>query len=293
VARPRRPPPRTPTNYASQAQFKKSVKKKLLEWVRQAPEKYGPATPPPGSAWAPAPGVRVEWFDVPKRELTRYRRGTPDDTAEYIRENWPLEGDARLVTLGPYVWRVVDVTAERGRRCATLWSEYAIGMGQYHSRFEAVTWATSELRSYLNGPFFDDLPKAVRDRVAPTRVVTLDNPLWEIEGGPDCPDDRVFLPAMEDLTGPWEGKAEADIKAAPEEERPDHVARLPQGADLRERYGDLWGPKTRPVGGGDAVWWWLRSPGQHRNTAAVVSPSGAVDAEGSMSATLSAVCAPL
>lgn len=60
---------------------------------------------------------------------------------------------------------------------------------------DVVSWETSALRRYLNGPFFSDLPASVRERV----VRINHGNRFSVGGVRDSDCDRVFLLSMEEV----------------------------------------------------------------------------------------------
>ena len=72
-----------------------------------------------------------------------------------------------IIEFGDYNWRVLDVRDGR----ALIITENVIQRRQYHHTPEHVTWATSDVRRWLNNDFFITFSATDRARIAETTVV--------------------------------------------------------------------------------------------------------------------------
>jgi hypothetical protein len=176
-------------------------------------------------------------FELPASLVERYRRGHPDEVARLIRAG--AIGGQDLVTLGDWVWRVLQV----GDRSALVLSEFLVDVRPYHERLTAITWADCSLRAWLNGEFFEGLSPDLRERVSVAHLADHDNPSWETLGGPPT-EDRVFLLSYREAeTEAWFPSVES---------------------------------RTCARHDGRKTWWWLRSPGGDGGYAAGVYDDGYV-----------------
>ena len=107
-------------------------------------------------------------------------------------------------------------------------------------------WEACTLRAWLNGTFYKNLPAADRARIAETALVNGRNGDYGTRAGGDSL-DFVFLLSLE----------QAKLYF------PDDAARVAKDP------------------GGNAAWWWLRSPGEKAGLAAVVDRAGALGSAGS------------
>ncbi|MDR1807043.1 MAG: DUF6273 domain-containing protein, partial [Propionibacteriaceae bacterium] len=234
----------------------------------ERPEEIPPA---PSRGGRPAGGVPQRTVDV--TGLVRYKApersseaavqavmtAILDSAPEPSRSAWRDTGLA--VELSGWTWRVLAVDGDPGTRRALLLADGVVGRGPYHRADEAVVWADSDLRAWLNSEFLAGLGKAVVDRVAEAAVDNEDNPTWGTPGGP-ATSDRVFLLSQREAAGYLAGQWEVDWGEV----------RLRGGlgdARLSARDED-----------GASAWWWLRSPGGAPVLAADVSPGGSLHGGG-------------
>lgn len=94
-------------------------------------------------------------------------------------------------------WRVLR--REAGR--ALVLSERALAVLPYHRQLQETTWASSDLRHWLNTVFlplsFSETEKAL---ILPAAVATPDNPNFGSSGG-EVTEDRLFLLSVEEVAG--------------------------------------------------------------------------------------------
>ena len=187
-----------------------------------------------------------------------------------------------IITFGAIEWRVLDVQDDR----ALLISEYILFERAYHtdgatqneiwvdggiwadgfdwSRLN-TTWEHSDIRAYLNGEFLSSFSAADRSRIAEVTNTNIDNQWLGTSGGNDT-NDRIFLLSLEEVVRYFGDSGQLW-------NRPDGgwgwIA--DQYSDARVAYvaGEAW-----------ASWWWLRSPGNGSDTAALVGSDGGVDMNG-------------
>lgn len=149
----------------------------------------------------------------------------------------------------PIEW--VVLAKEDGR--ALLLSKYALDSRSYNDDYEDVTWATCDLRSWLNGEFYEAAFSAGDQAlVAESGLANPDNASWGTPGGADT-QDRVFLLSIDEV----------------EQYLPTYEERvcLPTAQAVAN------GARTYENGACD---WWLRSPGGVARRAAGVYSYGSV-----------------
>ena len=146
-------------------------------------------------------------------------------------------------------WLVLDRVEDR----ALVVSEYGLDVRPYDGTFEAATWETCSLRSWLNGAFLEEaFGTEEQGRIREKALTNPDNAEYGTEGGSDTV-DRVFLLSME----------EAERYFSSEEERqasPTEYAKA-QGAYVGDN------------GNAD---WWLRSPGASPHGAGGIDAGGGI-----------------
>ena len=146
-------------------------------------------------------------------------------------------------------WLVLEEDKENQR--VLLLALDCVTYREYHNSLKKVTWKECDLRKWLNGTFLNDALCKKYEQILPVTVHTNDNARWGTVGGEDAKEDRLFLLSLEEVNN-YFGVAEFYKPC------PSLVARL----------------------NGDAVWWWLRSPGRNRRHAAGVSNDGSVLEDG-------------
>ena len=174
----------------------------------------------------------------------------------------------------PIKWRVL----ENADGQLFLLSDQNLDVFQYHVDYESVTWATSTMRSWLNGygaaqntgsdngiDYTDDnfIDTAFSDgeqgAIVDTTVVNDDNPDYNTEGGENT-NDKIFLLSI--------AEAQNSSYFADNSSRiATNTAYVAGGGKLGSSYMN---------GVGEAGYWWLRSPGDLDHRAAGVSVDGGV-----------------
>jgi len=159
----------------------------------------------------------------------------------------------------PIEWLVLKNDGQK----ALLISKYALDCQPYNTSRTGVTWKTSSLRNWLNSTFFNQAFGSNEQNMIRSTQVTADaNPMFTTSLGNDTK-DNVFL-----LSIPEAKKyfiSDTARMCAPT----DYA--IAKGAYADDDY------KT---GGRAACWWWLRSPGDSSNYAAIVSHVGSVNCRG-------------
>ena len=168
----------------------------------------------------------------------------------------------------PIKWRVL----ENADGQLFLLSDQNLDVFQYHTEYESVTWATSTMRSWLNGygashntgdsggiDYTDDnfintaFSEKEQKAIADTTVVNDDNPTYGTEGGENT-NDKIFLLSI----------AEAQNSSY----FADDNSRIATNTAYAKEQGAHTYSST---GAGD---WWLRSPGYGDIDAALVDGDG-------------------
>lgn len=160
--------------------------------------------------------------------------------------------------IDPIKWRVL----ENANGQLFLLSDQNLDVFQYHVDYESVTWATSTMRSWLNGygaaqntgsdngiDYTDDnfIDTAFSDgeqgAIVDTTVVNDDNPDYNTEGGENT-NDKIFLLSI--------AEAQNSSYFADDSSRiATNTAYVAGGGKIGSSYMN---------GVGEAGYWWLRSP---------------------------------
>ena len=160
------------------------------------------------------------------------------------------------LTIGSYggeavEWRVLAVSGTK----VLVISRYGLEPRWYHSANESVTWETSEIRSWLNGTFYNGtFTQAEKGRV---QVTAVENKTWHSQQAPagNNTNDRLFLLSYTEASTYFSSNA-------------DRVCYPTQYAKNKGALTDSNG----------ACYWWLRSPGAAGvNAAENVYPSGLIE----------------
>lgn len=191
------------------------------------------------------------------------------------------------VTLGtwggePIEWQVME---DRGDGSYILLSVRALDTVPYNDTETEVTWETSSVRAWLNGPFYETaFSAAEKERIVLSRVVTPDNPSSGVSGGEDT-EDCVYLLSAEEVNAlfPTGESESADVLLC----LPTRVAAVNGASELSAEETQTAQPRyAYPLKAGTCSWW-LRSPGDADAQAALVDPFGVT---GSRSVSAADVC---
>ena len=136
----------------------------------------------------------------------------------------------------PIEWDVISV--EDGKML--LISKNVLGVRPYYTGNNVVTWESSDLRVWLNNPFYN---KSF-DESEQVQIVTVtnsnpDNPSFGTDGGNDT-EDKVFLLSIDEANALFDSNQARN----------------------------------------NGSWWWLRSPGENSKCAASVDVDGRVCTDG-------------
>ncbi len=182
--------------------------------------------------------------DIPERYREKRER---IDVASYETTTFGQWGGE------PIVWRVLKRDDDK----VLLISERSLDSVPYHSFYNTITWAKSDLRKWANSTFVADaFSKDELSRLVLNKVHTDDDALWETVGGDDC-DDLVYLLSVEEAQRYFISSDD----------------RMAEPTDFA-RKNDIY------VENGYTLWW-LRSPGHGQGFASTIWPVGGVDTAGS------------
>lgn len=144
-------------------------------------------------------------------------------------------------------WLVLDV--QDGK--ALVISKYGLDVEPYHSSQVDVTWETCSLRSWLNNEFINNAFTAGEKAIIPTVTVSADeNEDFDTDPG-NSTKDKVFALSL----------AEANKYFGSNDERKCVATAYKLSKNISCTDGDI-------------CTWWLRSPGNAQNFAAVVITTG-------------------
>ncbi len=148
-------------------------------------------------------------------------------------------------------WQVLAVEKDR----ALVISRYSLDAKPYNEEKSSVTWATSTLRTWLNGEFYNNaFSSAEKGAIQQVTVKNSDNTKYGTEGGNDTT-DRIFLLSID----------EAKMYFVNDE------ARKCEPTAYSKNKGS-WVNDSSGM-----TWWWLRSPGINGNYDATVHTNGDIN----------------
>jgi len=183
----------------------------------------------------------------------------------------------KIIPLGGYDWRVLDV--QDG--IALLLSDKAIEKKRYHSSLMVAAWAECELRGYLNGSFYDSLGEDGA-RIVETQISNPKN-LWSGANGGNNTRDKVFLLSLEEVdkyfgnSGDYTNVIRKSWSKSTMKYQQDNEGWYVSNSHDKSRITE--------VIGGEACWWWLRSPGKSTrgsSNIALVNASGLICVDGNI-----------
>lgn len=180
----------------------------------------------------------------------------------------------------PIKWRVLSVDGDD----AFLLADQNLDCQKYNEEYEAITWETCTIRSWLNGygansntcrenytsdNFLDNAFSASEQAaVKNTTVVNADNLEYDTEGGNDT-QDKVYLLSITEVSNSFYGFA-SEYSAYDRNRRAKNTA-------YAKTQGAYTSTDTEYEGNGG---WWLRSPGDYGNYAWNVDYHGLVNQYG-------------
>ncbi|WP_143412129.1 DUF6273 domain-containing protein [Arabiibacter massiliensis] len=141
-------------------------------------------------------------------------------------------------------WRVLAIEDDR----ALLIANDIIELRGYHNTDADVTWETCDVRSWLNGEFYNGLPNSVKSVAIPVQVTNGDNPVYDTDGGNDT-EDTVFLLSLDEANAYFSSDDDRRAQILVEGETRSYI---------RKAYGV--DPVTDAEEHGGYTWW-LRTPG--------------------------------
>lgn len=151
-----------------------------------------------------------------------------------------------IVAFGDYEGEIAWNVLEEEKDKLMLISSKCITQRAYHSENTAITWQQCEMRKWLNNIFynsaFSDMEK---DLILKTKVKNQDNAAFHTKGGKNT-SDFVYLLSI----------------------------------DEADQYFSETSARMTVLRNGNAIWWWLRSPGFQENDAANVGDYGTINGAG-------------
>ena len=150
----------------------------------------------------------------------------------------------------PIEWQVL--LRENGRMLVI--SKFALDSQPYNTDTTSVTWGTSSLRQWLNGPFLNTAFSAELQRmIVSSKVTASNNPKYSTSPGRSIT-DKVFLLSIEEANNYFPADSSRQCLASA-----------------------YYFTKEANKPNKSKCWWWLRSPGSNSYNAAFVNVDGTVN----------------
>ena len=150
-------------------------------------------------------------------------------------------------------WVVINIKDNK----ALVISRYALDCKPYNTQNVNTTWEKCSLRSWLNSNFITDaFTTDERNYICITTVTADENPDYITNQGNDT-QDEIFLLSINEVKKYF----------------PSNNGRQCVATEYAKN-------KRAGTNTDGCCWWWLRSPGDYQNNAALVSSSGDVDEDG-------------
>ena len=175
-----------------------------------------------------------------------------------------------IIQFGGLDWRVLEMQGNK----ALIITENVIEQRLYNAEGKEVTWETSSLRKYLNDEFYAKFKSEEQAQIAETKISTSNNLWYGTKGGADTT-DKMFLLSIEEVDKYFGNSGDYLNK-------------------VRKEYQDgSWKPADNGYGVSNAndnnriamynnaaSVWWLRTPGDPSQNAAIVFRDGRVSVNG-------------
>lgn len=158
-------------------------------------------------------------------------------------------------------WRVLDI--EDGK--ALLISKNIIGVHRFYTEHVSITWQKCLLREFLNTKLYSKYG-GVQSPIVETRNTNPDNPWFRTEGC-DYTYDKIFLLSLDEVCR-YFGDSTANLKKKGSTGSNECIS------DENNKF------RIAKTNDGEALWWWLRSPGCRSRRAAFVHEDGSISMDG-------------
>ena len=162
---------------------------------------------------------------------------------------------------GAYYWIVLAIRDEG----VLIISDRIVSRNSFEQTDEFSTWETSYIRHWLNDDFYNSFSPFDRSRILALEIANDDN-IWFGTGAGQDTTDKIFLLSIEEALQYLGGGVRGDI--------------VDEYTGLVGIWDERSCERIAHYTDGEARWWWLRSPGQHDNFSANVSPNGTVNIQG-------------
>lgn len=189
--------------------------------------------------------------------------------AQFTVGNYVTFGEYPQTTAGEDMTPIEWLVLARDGNKALLISRYWLDAQPYNTDHTSVTWETCTLRTWLNVTFYNKAFSS--DEQAAILTTSVDNgknqgySKWSTSGGNNT-EDKVFLLSYAEANK-YFGVTYHNISNTKSRVAPTAYAIA---------HGTWTSSSNKTADGTDAGWWWLRSPGNYQDFAAVVDTDGSL-----------------
>lgn len=189
--------------------------------------------------------------------------------AQFTVGNYVTFGEYPQTTAGEDMTPIEWLVLARDGNKALLISRYWLDAQPYNTDHTSVTWETCTLRTWLNVTFYNKAFSS--DEQAAILTTSVDNgknqgySKWSTSGGNNT-EDKVFLLSYAEANK-YFGVTYDNISNTKSRVAPTAYAIA---------HGTWASSSNKTADGTDAGWWWLRSPGNYQDFAAVVDTDGSL-----------------
>lgn len=189
--------------------------------------------------------------------------------AKFAVGNYVTFGEYPQTTAGEDMTPIEWLVLARDGNKALLISRYGLDAQKYNTINTGVTWEKCTLRTWLNNAFYNKaFNSAEQTAILITNVDNSKNQCysgWSTSGGNNT-QDKVFLLSYAEANKyfgvPYGNSSNTKSRVAP--------------TAYAIAHGTWTSSSNKTADGTDAGWWWLRSPGNYQDFAAVVDTDGSL-----------------
>ena len=193
------------------------------------------------------------------------------------KKEFPQNIKKKIISFGGYSWYVLK---EDNKKYLCV-SQYLIDIRRFHNSNVSITWEKSEIRKWLNTVFFQSFSDKEKELIYEVEVENTNNPMYGTKAGSNTK-DHIFLLSYEELIKYFDINTKLDTEC-------DLVSTVQNNDDLiawvkmkQERIIEA----SEEIGidysmaQGQAIGWWLRTPGANSNRVIRVNCHGAIRMHG-------------
>ena len=195
--------------------------------------------------------------------VEKYRKITETSGTNSVDTYYEYE--YRYYAYEPIAWKVL----KNNGKTVTLFSDHVIAAREFYAvEGEPVDWASSDLRTWLNTEFYENVfSEREKEAIKKSHIVTAGSESNEDIGGGEDTEDKVYLLSHQDIKNPGYGFCPDDSITSP--------SRQLESTAYADAMGILtWAGYIEPKE------WWTRSMGYYKTNPVSVFGNGSVRTSG-------------